>query len=91
MKDLNFGTVTDNQLTCLLEYTPGRDETERRASTAKATVTVTSVKNPAASGSVTVEEAGKEPSVIMDFEDRVDDNGTVTDAKDFLDHWKERR
>lgn len=82
MADLKLGEVYDNQLTCLLEYTPGTDETEKRASTAKATVTVTSVKNPAASGSVTV-EAGKEPSVIMDFEDRVNNDGTTTDAKDF--------
>lgn len=82
MANLKLGKVYDNQLTCLLEYTPGTDETEKRASTAKATVTVTSVENPAASGSVTV-EAGKEPSVIMDFEDRVDDDGTTTDAKDF--------
>ena len=82
MADLKLGEVYDNQLTCLLEYTPGTDETEKRASTAKATVTVTSVKNPAASGSVTV-EAGKEPSVIMNFEDHVNDDGTTTDAKDF--------
>lgn len=46
MGDLKFGTVEDNRLTCLLEYLPGTDSTERRASTAKATVTVTSVKNP---------------------------------------------
>ena len=82
MDDLKLGTVADNQLTCLLEYTPGTDETEKRASTAKATVIVTSVENSAASGSVTV-EAGKEPSVIMDFEDRVNDEGATTDAKDF--------
>lgn len=82
MADLKLGEVYDNQLTCLLEYTPGTDETERRASTATATVTVTSVKDSTVSGSVTV-EAGKEPSVIMDFEDRVNDDGTTTVAKMF--------
>jgi exopolysaccharide biosynthesis protein/predicted phosphodiesterase len=82
MGHLNLGEVTDNQFTCLLEYTPGTDETERRASTAKATVTVTSAKAPAVSGSVTV-EAGKEPSVIMDFEDHVNDDGTTTNAEGF--------
>lgn len=83
MGDLKFGAVEDNRLTCLLEYLPGTDSTERRASTAKATVTVTSVKNPAASGSVTV-EAGKEPAVIMGFEDYPEADGSVTPAEK---HW----
>jgi len=82
MKDLELGTVSDNKLTCVLRYTPGTDETEKRVPTAKATVTVTSKANSSVSGSVTV-EAGKEPSVIMDFEDRVNSDGTTTSAKDF--------
>ena len=82
MQYLNLGTVSDNMLTCLLEYTKGTDETERRASTATALITVTSVHNPDVSGTVTV-EAGKEPSVIMDFENVDNGDGTVTDAHDF--------
>jgi hypothetical protein len=82
MQYLNLGTVSDNMLTCLLEYTEGTDETERRASTATAEVTVTSVYDSAVSGTVTV-EAGKEPSVIMNFEDVDNGDGTVTDAHAF--------
>lgn len=82
MDELDFGTVQNNQLTCTPLYTPGESETEQRASTAKAVVTVTSVNAPTVFGSVTV-EAGKEPLTIVDFEDYVGEDGQTVEAEDY--------